>query len=246
MESFGESAGPKARRFKPPPLILNLENQLLITAQGPFNKVARSGRSKYRCLWNNDAAAQQAMAVDHDCSLEAKHDATVEHVKKTWATSGRVHLNNQVRYGAQRLIAAYTDVPVLGGRSWPNATLNNKAHEKALVLWCNSTLGMLLYWVVAGSRHRGRGMMGVKAFSESFPVLDVSSLDGAQIDYLSYVFDIIRNKKLQPLNAARRDPVRKAIDEVLLDVLGIDLDMRPVYRWVSGDRQFHANDLSIR
>ena len=216
------------------------------TPQGPFNKVARSDKLKYRCLWNNDAGAQQAMAVEHDCSLEAKHDATREHVKKTWATSGRLHLNNQVRYGAQRLIAAYTDVPVLGGRSWPNANLSDKSREKALALWCNSTFGLLLYWVVAGSQHRGRGMMGVKAFSESFPVLDVGSLDAAQIDYLSYVFDIIRNERLEPLNAARRDPVRKGIDEVLLGVLGIDLDMRPIYRWISSDRQFHANDSNVR
>ena len=216
------------------------------TPRGPFKKIPRTDNPTYRCLWNNDAGVQRSMVVGHDCALEAKHDATLEHVRKVWATRGRVHLNNQIRYGTQRLIAAYTQRRVLGGSAWPNVILGDKKFEKPLALWCNSTFGIILYWFVAGNQQHGRGMMGVDAFSNAFSVLDLPSLNDTQLTNLSDVFDESAVNELKPLNAARLDPVRKRIDAGIIDVLGLEIDMRRVYRWISSEIQFHANDLSIR
>lgn len=209
------------------------------TPRGPFNKRPRSNRSKYKCLWNNDADSQQSMIVEHDCSLEAKHDATREHVASVWATSGRVHLNNQVGYGSQRLIAAYTVDCVLGGRTWPNVVGLDEKHEKAFTLWCNSTFGLLLYWFVAGGQQRGRGQMGVDSFRKTFPVLDVGQIDGQRLARFDSLFDATCRTKLGPFSNPSCDRTRRRIDEGVARILGMGVDLDKLYEWIEGEPQIN-------
>ena len=210
------------------------------TPRGPFNKIPLTGMSKYKCLWNNDADAQQSMIVEHDCSLEAKHDATCEHITAVWATSGRVHINNQVGYGSQRLIVAYTEDRVLGGASWPNVTGLDRVHEKAFTTWCNSSFGLLLYWFVAGGQQRGRGRMGVDSFRKTFPVLDVTVLKKKQLAEFDALFDEICRKRLKPFSATASDPVRRRIDEEVMRILGMSVDLDELYDWVGDEPQINA------
>ena len=207
------------------------------TPRGPFNKRPISKRSKYKCLWNNDANSQQCMIVDPDCSLEAKHDATREHIATIWATSGRVHLNNQVGYGSQRLIAAYTNDCVLGGASWPNVIGLGKNHEKAFTLWCNSTFGLLLYWFVAGGQQRGRGRMGVDSLRKTFSVLNVRQLDDAKLARFDDLFDATCRTKLGPFNNPSADRTRRRIDEGIARILGMSVDLDELYAWIESEPQ---------
>lgn len=207
------------------------------TPQGPFNKMPRSTLPKYRGLWNNNADTQRSMIVEHDCSLEAKHDATREHVASVWATSGRVHLNNQVGYGAQRLIAAYTEDRVLGGRTWPNVINLDEKYEKAFTVWCNSTFGLLLYWFVAGGQQRGRGQMGVDSFRKTFPVLDVRRLDDGQLVRFDELFDATSRMILGPLSDPGGDRIRRRIDKGVMRILGVDVDLDVLYGWIGSEPQ---------
>lgn len=77
-------------------------------------------------------------------------------------------------------------------------------------------------------------------------MLDIAPHERPQIDHPSRAFDILCGVNIELLNAARRDPVFKNINEVRLDVLGIGMDMRPACRWLSEERQFRANGLHIR
>ena len=104
---------------------------------------------------------------------------------------------------------------------------------------------MPLYWSVAGDQRPGRGIMGVAAFSKSFLVLDTSALEAGQIADMTALFDDVRGAELLPLNVAGRDPVRKTVDEGILSALGVDMDMRAIYRWVSGERQFHTSHTAV-
>ena len=209
------------------------------TPQGPFNKMPRSNRSKYKCLWNNNSNIQQSMLVEHDCSLEAKHDATREHVAAIWATSGRVHLNNQVGYGSQRLIAAYTEERALGGASWPNVIGLNKKHEKTFTTWCNTTFGLVLYWFVAGGQQRGRGRMGVDSLRKTLPVLDTRQINDEQLNKFDALFDRTCRIKLSPLNNPTTDRIRKQIDNEVMRILDIRVDLNKLYRWIEDEPQFN-------
>ena len=209
------------------------------TPRGPFNKLPRSSKLKHQCLWNNCHETQRCMEVEPDWSLEVKHDATREHVSKVLASSSRVHLNNQVRYGFQRLIAAYTDDPVLGGSAWPNVLGLDMRQEKAFAVWCNSTFGMVLYWFVAGNQQLGRGRMGVRSFRETFPALDVAKLTARQLDRFAALFDDARHKELCPFNSPSNDHVRQSIDNGVMRILGMSVNLNELYGWIEDEPQIN-------
>jgi hypothetical protein len=68
-----------------------------------------------------------------------------------------------------------TPEKTIGGRAWLSIKLKNKAQEKALAVWGNTTLGLLLYWWHANKQQSGRGSIG-KAALQGLPMLDVTAL----------------------------------------------------------------------
>ncbi len=211
--------------------------------RAPFRKIKYQKDAKYACLWNNDADTQQTMVVKPDYSLEVKHNVTMAHVKNTLSTATRVHVNCQVGYGSQRLIAAYTTDPILGGRTWPNITLD-KSYEKAFTVWCNSIFGILTYWLISGSQHPGRGHMGKTAF-KTFPVMDLKRISKTQIAKFDKLFDDLCNEKMLQINHLEQDEVRQKLDQRLCKILGIKMDLAPIYNQLIDERQFGRRTLEL-
>lgn len=208
------------------------------SARAPFVRLPYARGSKFPCLWANDAEAQACMAVSPDSSLEKKPGASAGAVRGAWSTRTRLHLNNNVGYASQRLIAAYTERPTLGGRGWPNVMIDER-FEKAMAVWCNSALGLLLYWSASGAQQPGRGMMGISAFRKSFFVLDATKLAEEQISALDGLFDRLCRRPLRPFSEIGADPVRRDLDASMLKILGVDgMDLGQLYEWISNDPQF--------
>lgn len=205
--------------------------------QGPFNKLPPAPNPTYPCLWNNCHTTQTTMMADSDCSLERKSDASTEHAARVWGTATRTHVNYQIGYASQRLVAAYTDSPVLGGRSWPNVAMD-ESYEKAFAAWCNSTFGVLLYWAVAGSQQPGRGMMSRVAFRTVFKTLDFGKLSKDQLAGFDALFDRTCREDLLPVNQLDGDPVRQELDSGIMDILGIRVDLAPVRAALVSEPQF--------
>lgn len=213
------------------------------TPRGPFNKVPYDKNSGgYPCLWGNHKSTQQNMVVKPDCMLEIKADATAEHARTVLATATRAHINLQPRYTSQRLIAAYTEEPMLGGTSWPNVILNDPRYEKAFTVWCNSIFGILTYWSVAGAQQAGRGRMSKTAFN-SFPVLDFTKLSDSQLDDINEIFDDMCHVSFQTINRLDTDLVRQELDKRLCMVLGITDDLGWVYQAIVREAQFGRTDI---
>ncbi len=204
--------------------------------RAPFQKTEYRKESKYACLWGNDSDLQQAMVVVPDCSLEAKHNVGASHVNEAWRTATRVHINRQVGYASQRLIAAYTRNPTLGGSGWPNMMLD-ESHEKAFTVWCNSLFGILTYWMIAGSQQGGRGRMSKIAF-ETFPVLDFARLSKKQLAKFDRLFDKTCVKELLPINRIEQDATRQSLDKGILGILGIEMKLDPIYKQLVREPQF--------
>ena len=207
------------------------------TPQGPFNKMPFTPNPTYPCLWNNDSKTQTSMVVEHDCSLERKPDASIEHINNVWGTATRVHINHQARYTSQKLVVGYTRAPVLGGRSWPNVMMK-ASFEKAFAVWCNSTFGILLYWAVAGSQQPGRGMMSRVSFQTVFRTLDFRKLAKPQLAKFDALFDRTCHEELMPINRLDEDPVRKKLDGGIMEILGIRVDMDSVRGRMVSEPQF--------
>src|SRR5260370_28620516 len=100
----------------------------------------------------------------------------------------------------------------IGGRAWLSIKMSSLALEKALVLWANTSLGMLLRWWHSNKQQAGRGNVG-KTAMESLPILNISALTAQQLERAVGIFNETCEKPLLPLHEIGEDLVRKELDE---------------------------------
>jgi hypothetical protein len=73
----------------------------------------------------------------------------------------------------------FTPRRTIGGRAWTSISLTSEDQEKALVLWGNTSLGLLVHWWIANRQQSGRGNITPNVL-EILPVLDVTALTADQ------------------------------------------------------------------
>lgn len=106
----------------------------------------------------------------------------------------------------------FTPRKTIGGRAWLSISLSSVDQEKALVVWANTSLGLLLYWWHANKQQSGRGSI-VKTTLQTLPVLDVTALEPKVLAEAVKLFDTMSEQPLLPLHEIDSDPVRKELDE---------------------------------
>ena len=89
---------------------------------------------------------------------------------------------------------------------------------KALVMWLNSTLGLLIL-LSSRAETEGAWVDFKKPTLQAMPVLDLTKLGGDDINLMSSTFDEIARQSIQPLKDIATDPARRRIDEVVCQVL---------------------------
>ena len=65
---------------------------------------------------------------------------------RLWEVLRAAHITQEFRFTSQPLAVALTDRESIGGRAWPNVIFSDARYDSAFALWCNSTLGLLLFW----------------------------------------------------------------------------------------------------
>ena len=113
---------------------------------------------------------------------------------------------------------------MLGVRSWTTVRLRSLAPGKneALVLWLNSTCGLLLRIVHGNQPYLGRSGVSHE-IAQTMPVLDVDRLSASQLAAATAVYADLKNRELQGFSKLAEDPVRRELDQRLTrDVLGIN------------------------
>ena len=115
----------------------------------------------------------------------------------------------------------FTPDKTIGGRAWLSIGLPSVEQEKALVLWANTSLGLLLRWWHSNKQQSGRGNIGKSAL-ENLPILDVTALTPKRLTKAVALFEAMSGQPLLPLHEIDRDPVRKELDERFArEVLGL-------------------------
>jgi hypothetical protein len=198
--------------------------------RGPFTIVSVPHKSAptYPVLWAHVAARERTMAFEWDNearprrnrseTVQATIDAKAEAV---FATASHCHFNRDFRFNSQSTAMQYTSRRTIGGRAWPSIRLKTVAQEKALVVWANTSLGVLMYWWYANKTQPGRGSI-LRSPLENFPVLDVTKLSKKQIAAAAKIFDETSDLNLLPINELDEDTNRKLIDERFgREVLGL-------------------------
>lgn len=189
--------------------------------RGPFDisTVKPNSAPTYPVLWSHDAARERTMSFDADSEalprrgLTAKEQATVDlKVASVWSVASHCHFNRDFRFNSQSTGMQFTPRRTIGGRAWLSIRLPSVEQEKALVLWGNTSMGLLLHWWHANKQQSGRGSGGVLSL-QTQPVLDVTALTPQQLAEAVMLFDAMSGKELLPLHEMDKDPVRKELDE---------------------------------
>jgi hypothetical protein len=198
--------------------------------RGPFDIAPlKPGEAPtYPVLWAHDAEEQRTISFAGESQGMPRKGKTKpeqvlvdQKIANVWASASHLHFNRDFRFNSQSSGMQFTPRKTIGGRAWISIKLASAAHEKAMALWANSSLGLLLHWQHANRQQSGRGSIGVLPL-KTLPVLDVTSLTPAQLDAAERLFDEIAKKDLLPAYRLDEDLVRRELDERFgRDVLGL-------------------------
>ena len=169
----------------------------------------------FPALWGHNANRERKFVVLPDKCGDIR-PAMKSHAVKTWhRTASRLHSNRDFQLNSQSLAMCLTPAKCLGGRAWPNVIPHEQTHTLPLALWCNSTLGLILFWWHGTRQQKGRSGLTISKLPE-LPVLDPRTLTESQLDHCRAIFEDFKDKTLLPANEAYRDKTRKALDRELL------------------------------
>ena len=184
--------------------------------QGPFIvRLSRSGEvPTYPMLWAHSADRERTFVVQPDrCGEPREGDET--RASERWnRTASRLHSNLDFQLNSQSLAMCLTPKRCLGGRAWPNVVPHEPPYEMPLLLWSNSTLGLILFWWHGTRQQQGRACITVTKLPE-VPMLDPRALTEEQTNRCREIFEGFKDRVFLPANEAYRDEARKALDSAL-------------------------------
>ena len=99
------------------------------------------------------------MRVFHDKDPTPEEQTIVDRkVENIWDTASHCHFNRDFRFNSQSTGMQFTPRKTIGGRAWLSISLSSVDQEKALVVWANTSLGLLLHWWHANKQQREGGV----------------------------------------------------------------------------------------
>jgi hypothetical protein len=188
--------------------------------RGPFAiKAKPNSAATYPVLWSHDAESERTMLFEADSEglplrgSTKKEQASIDQkIASVWATASHSHFNRDFRFNSQSTAMQFTPRPAIGGRAWLSVRLSSPEHEKALVLWANTSLGLLQYWWHANKATSGRGTIAKSALHD-LSVLDVTALTPEQVAEAAKLFDELSSEPLLPFNEIDQDAARQELDQ---------------------------------
>lgn len=191
---------------------------------GPFEVediVSPKQSITYPMLWNHDCQKETKLVVDIDKEGRVREGCEVR-AQNLWDKyAGRLCFNQDFRLTSQPLAACYTPVKAIGGGGWPGFVPNNALHEIPILLFANSTLGLIAHWWSGSRQQSGRSRQSVTRIPEIMTV-DCRTFTGQQFDIANNIFVRIKVKEFLPANEAYRDTTRQELDRaVLVELLGL-------------------------
>lgn len=166
------------------------------------------------------------MLVSPDCHGIVR-SGRWDQAQRVLERNSRVHHMAKLRFNANSLAALFTERPSIGVNTLPNVIFDNLFYSYVWTLWCNSTLGLLCYWMHGNKQHSGRGQIRLNAL-RAMPTLDIRELDDPALQNAQQIFEKLKHKKMLPFNQMDEDAVRHELDRGLLsDILGFHEDTHP-------------------
>ena len=181
----------------------------------------------YPAFWGHEAWAVTTLAQTPNAYLsplpgpkqEKGGQRPLRKVQDLWPRAGHVLIGERLRLNTQRLAAVRVGEKVLSNVWWPFASHQaSEGLEKALVLWLNSTLGLLIL-LAHREETEGAWIHFKKQVLEEVAVLDVLALTERQRRALVEGYERLSGKTVLPFPQMDDDPVRREIDELIRKTL---------------------------
>ena len=189
--------------------------------RGPFDLAAPTRTPEYPILWGHDAGRERQLIVAPDRQGISRSGYRKQAAKLWRDGASRLHLNLDFQLNSQSLASCLTEKPSLGGRAWPNF-LTRKKWEIPVVLWANTTLGLISFWWAGTRQHQGRSRMTISRLPQLL-CIDASVLTEEQLNLSERIFEDFRERNFLPANEAYRDDIRIALDRAVLgSLLGLE------------------------
>ena len=185
------------------------------TPRGPFDIIPIQGVPEYPVLWGHEAERERGLVVSPDSEGEVRPGCTERAVAIWNRTASRLHFTLDFRLNSQSLTACLTPAKSIGGRAWPNFLLAQDEWSVPLVLWSNTTLGLLAFWWTGSRQQQGRACLTITQLPR-LTVLDPRSLSQEQLAQAEAIFERFKEKEFLPANEAYRDDARQALDRAVL------------------------------
>ncbi len=175
----------------------------------------------YPTLWKHDALQEVHLEVLPDSEGFAK-EGRKDDADAFWQQRACcLHFNRHFQLNSQALAACRTPQPTLGG-GWPTVKLTNEEWEPAAVLWHNTTLGLITWWLIGSRQQLGRCIVPVSQLPE-LPTLDYRQLTQAQHAKAAAIYARFTEGDarltLRPANEAYRDEARALLDRAVMEEL---------------------------
>jgi hypothetical protein len=123
--------------------------------RGPFEVSAIKPNSvpSYPVLWSHDAERERTLVFDADCEgnpkiakTQGEQELIAAKIENIWNSASHCHFNRDFRFNSQSTGMQFTIRKTIGGQAWISIQLTSTEQEKALVLWANTSFGLLLHW----------------------------------------------------------------------------------------------------
>ena len=187
--------------------------------RGPFEIIPIQGIPQYPVLWGHDAKRERSLVVLPDSEGEVRPGCDDRAISVWNRTASRLHFNLDFQINSQSLTACLTPTKAIGGRAWPNFIPEQDGWTLPLVLWSNTTLGLIAFWWIGTRQQQGRACLTITQLPR-LTVLDPRSLSQEQLTQVESIFERFKEKEFLPANEAYRDDARQALDRaVLVDLL---------------------------
>ena len=187
--------------------------------RGPFEIIPIQGVPQYPVLWGHNFKREQGLVVQPDSEGEVRPGCDIHAIEVWKTTASQLHFNLDFQINSQSLTACLTPAKAIGGRAWPNFIPAQDEWTLPLVLWSNTTLGLLAFWWIGTRQQQGRAILTITQLPR-LTVLDPRHLSKEQIAQAEAIFEAFKEAEFRPANEAYQDDTRKALDRaVLVDLL---------------------------
>ncbi len=216
-------------------------NHRNMSASGAFilDQVPQDRPQGYdRMLWESRDASQTCLIVDPTHFGTPRRGADPTAIRQTSST---LFYSRNLRWTSQRLVAASTSRPVMGGSSWVSLRHADDRVHKAASLWFNSLFGMIVQWARGQRTQQGRARNQINAV-KGIPVPQLDHLSDEGLNEAVAFFDEISSEGLQRLKQASDDTVRSRIDAHVSRMMGLEIPQDELADW----RETFCGEPSIR